>query len=70
MQTTESLRKAFVPKTQTRCNAELHIADDFGDNWATMHCSLESGHEGRHHEHFERGGTPVDLYWDVDERDK
>lgn len=50
------------------CNAELHIADDFGDNHATMKCQLEEGHNGKHREEFERGGKPVVVEWEVDER--
>ena len=49
------------------CNAHLYIGDDYGDNTATMRCQLPEGHEGRHHERFERQGEPVDVYWGVDE---
>lgn len=52
------------------CNAELHIADDYGDNHATMKCQLAPGHEGPHKEEFERDGTPVLIYWECDEREK
>ena len=50
------------------CTAELHIADDYGDNKATMKCQLEDGHEGPHREEFDRNGTPVVVTWHVDER--
>ena len=51
------------------CNAELHIADDYGDNHATMKCQLEVGHAGPHRENFQHGGTPVTLTWETDERE-
>ncbi len=50
------------------CLAELHIADDFGDNYATMKCQREQGHEDEHQEEFERDKTPVIVTWEVDER--
>ena len=34
------------------CNARLYIADNFGDNHATMRCQLPEGHEGQHRESF------------------
>ena len=52
------------------CNAHLYIADDYGDNHATMRCSLEEGHDGPHREEFSRGGDePVTVEWHVDERE-
>ena len=51
------------------CNAELHIADDYGDNHATMKCQLEGGHSGPHEERFNRRETPVILTWECDERE-
>lgn len=48
------------------CNAHCYIADDHGDNTATMRCSLPSGHDGPHREVF-RDGTCV-LTWETDER--
>lgn len=50
------------------CNAHLYIGDDYGDNHATIRCSLEPGHEGPHKEEFERGEKPVVITWHVDER--
>lgn len=40
----------FGPKSDNpgKCNAQLHLADDYGDNVATMKCQLETNHEGRH----------------------
>ncbi len=52
----------------TDCKAELHIADDFGDNHATMKCQRIRDHEGEHCEEFQRDGTPVVVRWEVDER--
>lgn len=54
----------------TQCNAELHIADDYGDNHATMKCQLDAGHDGPHEETFQRDGTPVTVTWFVDEREE
>lgn len=51
-----------------RCNARLYIADDYGDNRATIRCQLDPEHEGQHKEEFKRGGKPVLIYWEVDER--
>ncbi len=50
------------------CNAELHIADDYGDNHATMRCQLEPGHDGPHQEEFERANKPVVVTWWCDDR--
>lgn len=50
------------------CNAHLYIADNYGDNHATMRCQLESGHEGPHKEEFDRDGKPVVVTWHNDER--
>lgn len=56
------------------CKAELHIADDYGDNHATMHCDLEDGHSGPHIERFrlgigERGAHDVQVEWFGDDRE-
>lgn len=48
------------PDEPGMCNAELHIADDYGDNVATMKCQLESGHEGRHVEVWRDGLAKVE----------
>ena len=37
------------------CNAHLSIGDDFGDNSATMRCSLKAGHDGKHREEWGEG---------------
>jgi hypothetical protein len=48
------------------CGCELHIADDYGDNHATMRCQLDSGHDGKHREVY-RGGK-VQIEWEGDDR--
>ena len=48
------------------CNAHLYIADDFGDNSATMRCQLLKGHSGNHREVFNT--REVTVEWAVDER--
>lgn len=54
------------PNDPGKCNAELHIADDYGDNIATMKCHLEPGHEGRHTEIWKGGLAKVE--WEGDDR--
>lgn len=54
------------PNDPGKCNAELHIADDYGDNIATMKCHLEPGHEGRHTEIWKSGLAKVE--WEGDDR--
>jgi len=49
------------------CNARLYIADDFGDNHATMRCQLPEGHDGLHKEEFNHD-SPVVITWQRDER--
>lgn len=53
----------------TTCKAELYIADDHGDNHATMNCQLSEDHEGPHKEEFPRSEKPVIVTWEVDERE-
>lgn len=49
-----------------KCNARLFIADNWGDNHATMLCSLAAKHPGLPHcEDFGRGR----VEWAEDERD-
>ena len=48
------------------CNARLLISDDYGDNYATMRCSLPPGHTGPHREDW-RGGA-CRLEWEGDDR--
>lgn len=50
------------------CAAELHIADDYGDNHATIKCQLEKGHEDAHVEKFDRNGEAT-ITWVCDERE-
>lgn len=47
------------------CNAHLYIADNHGDNHATMRCQLHKGHKSDHREAFDRGF----VVWVKDERD-
>jgi hypothetical protein len=51
------------------CNARLFIADNYGDNSATIRCQLAPGHDGPNREQFERQG-PVTITWTVDERER
>ena len=50
------------------CNAHLYLADDYGDNEATVRCQLPKGHEGWHEE-VGRNGT-VKITWEKDEKTK
>jgi hypothetical protein len=52
------------------CPAELYIADDFGDNEATVRCQLELGHSGQHKEEWARDGgvQKCCITWTVDEK--
>lgn len=50
------------------CNARLFIADDFGDNTATIRCKLPMGHGGGHEERFMRDDNEVFITWPHDER--
>jgi hypothetical protein len=52
----------------TICKATLSIADDHGDNSATIHCQLEEGHIGPHTEKFFRNADQaVEITWLRDE---
>lgn len=53
-----------------QCNAHLYIADNYGDNHATIRCQLCPGHDGPHKEEFKREGKPVIITWEVDEKEK
>ena len=44
------------------CNAEIRLADDYGDNAATLKCQLPEGHIGPHTE-------VCRIQWDADERE-
>lgn len=48
------------------CNARLFLADNYGDNHATIRCQLAPGHEELHQEKC-RNGT-VTITWATDER--
>ena len=50
------------------CNAHLYVADNFGDNHATMRCGKPTGHQGDHTETFLRGESKVTVTWIIDER--
>lgn len=50
------------------CNARLFIADNYGDNHATMRCQRHPEHLGNHVEEFDRGGHPARIEWEQDER--
>jgi Fe-S-cluster containining protein len=50
------------------CNAHLYIADDYGDNSATMRCQRPVGHEGPHKEIYGAGDQKVEVTWSTDER--
>lgn len=50
------------------CNARLYIADNFGDNHATMRCQLPKGHEGRHREEYVVSRNEVTVTWEKDGR--
>jgi hypothetical protein len=39
-------------KVEGKCNNNMTIADDYGDNEATMQCKLEPGHDGPHREEY------------------
>ena len=57
------------PDTPGECNAHCYIADNFGDNHATMRCQLPKGHAGPHREVFTKmdaGGCV--MTWERDER--
>lgn len=52
-----------------RCNARMRIADNFGDNHATMVCQRPKGHAGRHRERWQSvtGGLTI-VTWATDVR--
>ncbi len=51
------------------CGATLSIADDFGDNHATMRCQREPGHEGKHREVYKsQAAGEVTVEWERDMR--
>lgn len=48
----------------SRCNARLHLGDNFGDNHTTCLCGHPAGHMGRHEELSDPGGHRVVITWD------
>lgn len=52
------------------CNARLFIADNYGDNSASIRCQLARGHDDLHREQFERSGGTVTITWVADERER
>lgn len=56
------------PSSSEACGAELHIADDYGDNHVTVRCGLRLGHQLPHREDFKRNDTPVAVTFECDER--
>lgn len=52
------------------CDAELHIADSYGDNYAAIRCQSEEGHPGPHRKEFQRDGKPVIITFECDERER
>ena len=56
------------------CNARLSIADDMGDNSATIRCKLQPGHDGPHKECYNAGYhgdvNNVTITWDKDSREQ
>ncbi len=50
------------------CNAHCYIADDYGDNSATIRCGRAPKHDGKHREAFE--GRDVVVEWAEDEREE
>lgn len=58
-----------MENVEGECNAQLHIADDYGDNHATMRCQLPKDHTGAHREAYSSlvGGQVV-VMWEKDER--
>ncbi len=48
-----------------KCNAWLHIADNHGDNCATMRCQLEPGHVGLHQERYDASYEDDEHNWVV-----
>lgn len=51
------------------CKAELHIADEYGDNHSRIICELQKGHQGKHRETYSEGKKNVVIEWDGDDRE-
>jgi hypothetical protein len=55
-------------KKPGQCNAELSIADNYGDGNATFLCQLKPGHEGLHQEEYNSHlAGAVTVTWEKDE---
>ena len=52
-----------------QCNAHLYIADNCGDNHATIRCCLPKGHHMAHQEIVEARFGIAEVTWMTDERD-
>ena len=56
-----------------KCDAELHMADDFGDNHATIKCQLEAEHDGQHQKQYQRKDLSelgvITILWSGDEQE-
>ena len=50
-----------------QCNAHCYIADDYGDNRATIRCQLPPKHKGMHREVSREGKLIIE--WENDERE-
>lgn len=44
------------------CNEIFRMADDQGDNYATMTCQLQQGHKGLHCEQYHNRGIVIVLW--------
>ena len=50
------------------CNAHLYIADNHGDNHATIRCMRKKGHTGKHTKNYGvDDGNPVTIEWVQDQ---
>lgn len=52
------------------CNARLYLADNYGDNHATLRCQREPGHVGFHREEYLNSvAGEVAVTWEKDTRE-
>lgn len=54
------------------CNAYLHylfVGGTQSEGTAIVRCNQSAGHDGLHKERFMRGDKPVEITWEIDERD-
>ncbi len=54
-----------LENVEGQCNAHCYIADDYGDNRATIRCQLDPNHKGMHREVSRRGKLIIE--WEDDE---